>query len=306
LPDAQKEVTLPARDFMDAAETISWIGYGKALRKYHWCERLFKLSRDWEFHDMIGIETEDPPITAPFREGKWFSSAHELLKTFKARTFGSIWPLHPRIKTEEGLKCAEKYLTCFAVNDASGWSDLGRQLKADIERRDQFLDTLRVAAGKLRRELYKEMLTAWGSKHSSDSWNGPPRQKIPPDEWPPGVEIDFDGRVREEEGWDWSIRWMMLSFDTEEVLTIWPPSLFQPQTRLTVDSGGQIHPPTDPVLVWLLDYVRSEMAKLGAPPKREETLKACQKGKGCTYRQARAAWDSLPAELKRRPRSQCH
>jgi hypothetical protein len=60
--DANPEaVILPTRDYMDAAETISWIGYGKALRKYHWCERLFRLSRNWEIHDVIGIETEDPP-----------------------------------------------------------------------------------------------------------------------------------------------------------------------------------------------------------------------------------------------------
>ena len=187
--DATPEaVILPARDYMDAAETISWIAYGKALRKYQWYGHLFRLSRNWEFHDTIGIATEDPPIMASFREGKWFSSAHELLDTFRARTDGAIWPPYPRIKTEDGRTCAEKYLTGFAVNDAAGWRDLWRQLKADIERREQFLDTLRVAAGKLRRELYKNMLTAWGSKDTSDPWNGPPRQKILPDEWPPELK----------------------------------------------------------------------------------------------------------------------
>jgi hypothetical protein len=298
-----ESVILPARDYMDAAETMSWIGYGKALRKFDWCEHLFRLSRDWKFHDAIGIATEDPPMTASFREGRWFSSAHELLDTFKARAFGSIWPPYPRIKTEDGQNCAEKYLARFVVNDASGWKDLGRQLKADIERRDQFHETLRVAGGKLRRELYKNMLTAWGSKDTSDPFNGPPRQRIVPDEWPPGVEIDFDGNVREKEGWDWSIRWMLLSFDTEEVLAIWPTSRFQHQSRLMIEGGEQNTPPNDPVLVWLLEFVRSELAQRGAPPKREETLRACQKGRGCTYRQARAAWDALPAEMKRKPRS---
>jgi hypothetical protein len=222
------EVMLPPRDFMDAAEAMSWIGYGKALRKHDWCKHLFRLSRDWAFRDGIGIKTEDPPQGLFFAD-QWFSSTGELLSTFKARASGSMWPPYPGIKTEEGRNLAEQYLARFDIRDAAGWTSLGQQLKPDIQRRDPFLEKLRSAAGKLRRELYKGSLIAWGSKDASDPVNESPRQKILRDEWPPGVEIDFDGCVREKEGWDLGIRWMLLSFDTEEVLAVWPPSLFQPQ-----------------------------------------------------------------------------
>ena len=60
--------------------------------------------------------------------------------------------------------------------------------------------------GKLRRgSSYKGSLTAWGCKDTDNPFNGPPRQKLVRDEWPPGIEIDFDGHVREKEGWDRSI-----------------------------------------------------------------------------------------------------
>jgi hypothetical protein len=92
--------------------------------------------------------------------------------------------------------------------------------EGDIQRRDLCLKKLRSAAGKLRRALYKGSLIAWGSRITDDPINGPPRQKLLPDDWPPGVEIDFDGHVRERGGWDWGIRRMALSFDTEEVLAV--------------------------------------------------------------------------------------
>ena len=184
-------------------------------------------SRDWEFRDGIGAQTEDPPDTLVF--GRWCSTAHELLRTLRARAVGLLWPAHSLIKSEDGREAANKYLACLNVNDAAGWAGLAHQLQGDIEKRTPFLEKLGVAAGKLRRELYKGSLTAWGCKDTDNPFNGPPRQKLVRDEWPPGIEIDFDGHVRENEGWDRSIRWMLLSFDTEEVLTVWPPSLFQPQ-----------------------------------------------------------------------------
>lgn len=296
------EVMLPPRDFMDAAEAVSWIGYGKALRKYYWCKHLFRLSRDWAFHDGIGIETEDPPRVSLF-EDRWSSSADELLSTFKARASGSLWPPYPRIRTEEGRKRAEQYLAHLDISDAAGWAPLWQQLRADIQRRDPFLEKLRSAAGKLHRELYKGSLVAWGSKDADDPVNGPPRQKLLPDEWPPGVEINFDGCVREKGGWDCGIRWMLLSFDTEEILSIWPPSLFQPQTSPDARKLEAAPSANDPAFDWLLDYVRSERARLGVPPKRDDTLTACRVAIHCSYREALAAWNALPADAKRKPRS---
>jgi hypothetical protein len=202
LDDINPEVvTLPARDFMDAAEVISWIGSRTALPKHMWWKDLFRFSRDWRFDDWIGIRTEDPPRVTLFGD-EWFSSADQLLSTFKARASGSIWPHYPLITTAEGRDHAEQYLARFDISDSIGWTLLGQQLMADIRRRDQCLEKLRAAAGKLRRELYKGSLIAWGSKVTDGLSNDHPRQKISSDEWPPGVEIDLDGEVRETVGWD--------------------------------------------------------------------------------------------------------
>jgi hypothetical protein len=121
-------VILPVRDFMNAAEAISWIGHGKALQKYDWCRDLFRLSRDWEFKDGIGIDTNDPPPDRLYMDG-WNSSADELLPTFKARASGSIWPSYPRITSEKGRKLAEEYLARFDVRDVASWTLLGQELK---------------------------------------------------------------------------------------------------------------------------------------------------------------------------------
>jgi hypothetical protein len=40
----------------------------------------------------------------------------------------------------------------------------------------------------------------------------------------------------------------------------------------------------------------------GRKPKRDDTLKLCQAEIGASYREARAAWDALPAEMKNPPR----
>jgi len=301
MPHPDENLTLPARDFMEAAEAISWIGYGRALRKHQWCADLIGLSRDWDFHDGIGISTTD---LMGFDFGEpWYFGAGELLATFKARASGSDWPRLSRIKTEEeGPKFADQYLARYRISDSSGWTALYHQLRADIERRNEFLAELTAAAGRLRRELYKATLIAWGRKYLGQFKSGARRQKLIPEEFSPGVQIDFDGYVREQ-GSGARALWESLSFDTEEVLATWPPSLFQSATSTMFGDGPQSLSTSDGVLGWLLNFARSEMARVGAPPKRDETLKACQNGTGCTYREARTAWDSLPADLKRKPRS---
>ncbi len=217
---------MPARDFLDAAEAISWIGYGKALRKSEWWKRLFQLSTSWEFHDELGLKTEDPPEGVPIGN-PWNSTAHGLLSTFEARASGSAWPRIPPILTEEGLELADEYMARWEVKDSSGWIALKEQLKSDIERRNLFLGELRVAAGNLRRELCAGTLAAWGCKYRGRSVSSLPRQRLLADEWPPGVEIDFDGRVRENS----QIHRVSLTFDTKEVLSIWPPSISRTAVR---------------------------------------------------------------------------
>src|SRR5262249_40542094 len=111
--------------------------------------------------------------------------------------------------------------------------------------------------------------------------------------------------VREREGWDWSVRWMLLSFDTEEVLAVWPPYLHQADLAIEspMNLPGSKPDRTDRVHKWLLNYVSTEHAPLGGPPKSDEALRACRTAMSCTYRAALAAWGALPPGTKRPARS---
>ena len=316
-------VILPSLDYMDTAKVLSWIAYGKALPKPQWNGHLFKLSRDWKFHDHIG-EHHEYNEKRYFDYRKWYFGSCNLKEIFRARAFGSRWPTIIFIRTEEGLEHAEKYLSQFEVSDASGWTALFRQLNADIKQRDVVLDAVRVGSGKLRRELHKGKLTAWGVRTTvAESWpksdaefgwpDGPPRQKIPADEWPPGVKIDFDGQVREAGGMDWSTRWKHLSFDTEEVLTVWPPSLFQPVHLLEHAPQPLIEAPNaypslpaelanDPKAVSAFDaMVRLAKASVasGRPREKRDAL-AHEAGKQTGYPvgKARKLFAYLPADLR--------
>lgn len=55
--------------------------------------------------------------------------------------------------------------------------------------------------------------------------------------------------------------------------------------------------PADELVAWMLDY-----ATRNPLPKRDVAESDLRKAKGCTTRQARVAWNALPAHLKRAPR----
>ena len=54
--------------------------------------------------------------------------------------------------------------------------------------------------------------------------------------------------------------------------------------------------------LWMRAYVRG-WNDAGKKPKREETLKLCQRDMKTTYRRAKAAWEAVPSELKNPPRT---
>ncbi|MFC7477902.1 hypothetical protein ACFQS7_26370 [Dankookia sp. GCM10030260] len=65
---------------------------------------------------------------------------------------------------------------------------------------------------------------------------------------------------------------------------------------------GTALPPRDAAATWMRGYARA-MQDAGLRPKRDQTLRLCQVEAGCTYRQALAAWNSLPADWKNHTRT---
>jgi hypothetical protein len=53
---------------------------------------------------------------------------------------------------------------------------------------------------------------------------------------------------------------------------------------------------------WIRDHAQTLVQK-GSKPKRDPTLQECMAAARCGYREARAAWDALPAEYKNLPRA---
>ena len=92
-------------------------------------------------------------------------------------------------------------------------------------------------------------------------------------------------------------------FETRDVLELWPldpPCAEGPSVEALVTIAPVTAAPG--VAKWMLAYAKDTIATRGAPCKRDDALSACQQALKCTYRVARAAWNDLPGDLKRKPR----
>ena len=112
---------------------------------------------------------------------------------------------------------------------------------------------------------------------------------------------------------DWSTRWKHLSFDTEEVLTVWPPSLFQsvslperaPQLLIEARKADFLLPAelaSDPKAVSAFDAMvtvaKARVASGGTREKRDALAQLVSEQTGYPVRKARDLYRHLPEELR--------
>ncbi|MFN8891579.1 MAG: hypothetical protein ACK52P_08935 [Alphaproteobacteria bacterium] len=219
-PDG-RSVLLPKREFMDAAELLSWIAFRRSLTLEEWGNELYKISRNWpfrieSFYDAAGVD--QGPFGIP-------GGPATLRDALSAEVDGAGWRDGALLASAVGQSATEHAIQSLLSEFSA--SDLLAELTANLSRAERVNPKLRSASGLARRALAAGEIRSVGgapptSNHGSFFWSDLPfgRTAIDPAEWCVGTKLLPDGRMSEVGR---GTRWISVLFDPLEVLRVFPP-----------------------------------------------------------------------------------
>jgi hypothetical protein len=176
-----------------------------------------------------------------------------------------------------------------------GWVPLSRLLAA-VE--TQFKVPQSVAAGVLRQAMVNGRIEA-----EVAGWQGMNMYRAADKRgWAISERFggDSDRAYVSQDGWR-HVDLQVGTLDGCKVLVRWSDVHRALASHAVPSSTPAATPNAGAAMTWMRGYALG-CNQSGRKPKRDDTLKLCQAEIGASYREARAAWDGLPAEMKNPPR----
>lgn len=278
---SKRQTIPPKNDWMATDEVLAWIVFRQALPRADWGMKLFDWSRDWEFLDGVGdrYALESEPAGRGYR---WPLSGRRLHSALKARKAGREYEV-PDWAIEHRESVAN-YLTQLEMRTRDEWDALASAVQLDTQKQSRHLARLRQAAQLLRQALSVGKLKAAAQLPGDFQ----ARSYVSSERWVPGVTIGWDGTAWEDEGVEARLNQRhyllrRLTFDTSEVLAIWPaekPS--EKESGPDQDITPPRRPQVTPALLnrWWASYIEECQVNESVPTHQEQYESACDHFEG--------------------------